>query len=164
MTARYFEEADEDLLTLAEEVMDTHHKLLKRARIGFAFLSEAPTRKGRKVLAQVSLVPDAVEFHLQLDYLLWVARDEWDAMNGMERRAVLDHEFCHCDLKENGDWGLRDHDVQEFIEIIHRHGLWNNGLVELGHVVQGVLPLEEMSAGSEGRIVAAPILAFAEVV
>lgn len=159
----YFEPAGEELLDIAQDVLEKHHPFLaKQARFGFAFLSEAPKRKGRKILAQVSLVPARTKFHLSLDYLIWVAHDEWDKLGEVSRRAVLDHEFCHCAMNDNSDWTTRDHDIQEFTEIIERYGLWNSGLVRLSDVIQGALPLEDEQE-TEGTVVAAPVSAFVEL-
>lgn len=157
----YFEEADEELLELAREVIRKSHSRLLKARFGFAFRSDAPVRKGTSVLASGSLVSRQIQVHLDLDYLVWVAGPEWDTMSLEHKTALLDHEFCHCYRKDNMDWGLRDHDIQEFLAVIERHGLWRHDLQRLAEVIQGYLPgLEVMEP--EGAIVAAPAAMFHE--
>lgn len=155
----YFEEADEELLELARDVIEKFHPRLLEVRFGFAFRSEALTRKGFSVLASTSLVSSRVRVHLEFDYLVWVALPEWEKMDLERRTAVLDHEFCHCAQNVRGDWILCDHDVQEFVAVIERHGLWTYNLERLGRAVQECLPgLEAVRAA--GVVTAAPASAF----
>lgn len=157
----YFELADDGLLSLAQNVIDTYHPYLKQAgaRFGFVFRSEPQKRKGSKVLAAVSVVSSQVKMHLDLDYLIWVSRDDWDDMSEKQRIALLDHEFCHCCMNEKFEWSTRDHDIQEFSIIIDRHGFWNDGLLRVAEVVQGHLPLIH-DEKHESSVVAAPVAAM----
>lgn len=156
----FFEEADDELLRIAQEVIDEFHPMLRQARFGFVFQDKVPKRKGAKVLAAVSLVSPKIKVYLDFDYLVWVAKDEWDIMGDEDRVALLDHEFCHCCLNENFEWATRDHDVQEFVAIIERHGLWTGELRRMGDaVVQARLPFEERVP--KGAVLAAPVSAFA---
>lgn len=153
----YFEPADEELLELAREVIEQSHPHLRAARFGFAFRNEAGTRHGFQVLASVSVVSPLQKVHLNFDYLIWVAFPDWTIMSAEKRVALLDHEFCHCRPKDNGEWGICDHDVQEFLAVIKRHGLWRYDLQRLGKVIQDHLPgLDATAPEGEGAIMAAP--------
>lgn len=158
----YYKPADEELLETARRVIAEveSHQPLSRAKIGFAFRHEAPERNGKKVLAQVRKVSDQIKHHLELDYLIWVAEDEWDKMDAETRFAVLDHEFCHCYFDWDRGWSTRDHDVQEFIDVIYRHGIWRKDLVPLAAVVQMHMPLSLDEEGELGGVVAVPVTAF----
>ena len=99
---------------------------------------------------------------LRMRYLVWVARDSWDKMSLEQRGALLDHEFCHCAETARGDWGLCQHDVEEFVAIIERHGLWKRDLERLGEAVQSCLPGLEVRSG-EGVVTGVPVGVFGEV-
>lgn len=59
------------------------------------------------------------------DYLIVVMLDQWAAWTPKQKEIVLDHELTHCSGRnERGLWALRDHDVEEFTEILERHGAW----------------------------------------
>jgi len=51
------------------------------------------------------------------------------------REALLDHELSHCDCTQdkagNKKWNIVDHDVQEFVSVVRRHGLWEADLQKL---------------------------------
>lgn len=65
-----------------------------------------------------------------------IAKPVWDILDEKQRLALVDHELCHFDLdEEKGTPVLRSHDVEEFGEIVKRHGLWRDEvrrLVEVG--------------------------------
>lgn len=150
-----YREADEELLTLAQEIIARWHSHLQQARIGFVYQDTASTRKGRQILASVRLI----NAHLQaaglpFDYLVTVAKDEWNQSDHERRVTILDHEFCHCAFdREKWVWTTRDHDIQEFREIVARHGLWTRDLRYLGQVLQERLPLEdEPVTGAVGAV------------
>ena len=54
--------------------------------------------------------------------------------------ALIDHEMCHAapvvnkegkhkkDERDRYVWRMRDHDIEEFHEIVKRHGIWKRDL------------------------------------
>jgi hypothetical protein len=130
-----FEKVDEDVLALMREAIDQWHPPLLDARIGVVFRSEAQLKGDSKVLATISKVQKATAVLARLDYVLWISRPDWGNMPRAARLALLDHELCHAVEDDNGNWAIRDHDVEEFFEVIQRHGLWRRSLTQLGQVV-----------------------------
>jgi len=59
--------------------------------------------------------------------------------------ALLDHELCHCGTSKNAKgepvYYLRRHDLEEFEEVVRRHGLWRAGVVNF---VNASLEKEQM--------------------
>lgn len=74
-----------------------------------------------------------------------------------QRAALVDHELCHFTREEweepdpkvqskwvtvygaatdPDSWGIREHDVEEFSEIIERHGLWDIGIETFAEAVR----------------------------
>ena len=151
MTA-YFKKADDEVIQLTQELIDQYHPWLKQYSVGVIFRSERQVSGGRDILGEASKVNDKTNALLpddqRLDFLIWLAEDFWHDATDIERRALLDHELCHCG--ENGK--MRHHDVQEFVCIIERYGLWYPALRQMAHAAQQhTLPgiLEESRRGGK---------------
>ncbi|HWR66992.1 MAG TPA: putative metallopeptidase [Bellilinea sp.] len=147
-----WEEASPSVIHIAEELIEQHHPWLKDARIGFVFRNEAQKSQGRMILAQASLVPSKLQVYLEFDFMIWVSKKDWEGrLTSAQQEALIDHELCHCMPNQNGGWAMRPHNVQEFWEVIQRHGLWSNDLQRgrelLTRIVQEELPLGVVRAG-----------------
>ena len=101
------------------------HDRLAEARILYCFRSKAAKSQGNIKLATISTVTGKIQHLLKADYILEVAQDQWYSLGQEQRLALIDHELTHCvpDL-ETGGWALRGHDIEEFYEIVERHGHW----------------------------------------
>lgn len=144
MSAVFFEEAPE-VREIAEKIIDKHHPHLKDAKgvIGYYF------RDGNSDWAGKAKKCTAFERHVT-DYMLFVFinKDAWRVFTPDQRQALVDHELCHFKRKServwneekkvwedkyepanaSDSWQMREHDVEEFSEIIQRHGLWETGI------------------------------------
>lgn len=158
MPTRYLS-ADDDTLALAEEIIATHHPHLKHARIAIVFRDgNAPTSNGKMTLGQTSLVTSKMQVIAKerFDFLIWLAGDWWHDATDRQRRALLDHELCHC-AGEPFAWKIRGHDIEEFACILTRHGPWYAELRSFAKAAreelasQGYL-LNEKLAGMVGTI------------
>ena len=58
------------------------------------------------------------------DYVVILWDEYWQAHED-NREPLLYHELCHVARTESGKWALRQHDIQEFPEVILRYGCWN---------------------------------------
>ncbi|MBQ4816438.1 MULTISPECIES: putative metallopeptidase [Bacillus] len=148
-----FEESHE-VRQLAKSLIDEHHPHLKDAigHIGFYI------REGSSKWAGKAKKCTAFERHMT-DYMLFVFvnKEAWKAMNKKQRAALVDHELCHFTRTKTEEpdpkdarnwitvygpaddpdsWGIREHDVEEFSEIIERHGLWDTGIESFAAVVR----------------------------
>lgn len=76
------------------------------------------------------------------DFVMLIDRNIWDGLSPEQKLALVDHELCHMAQSEDADglprfnqvtgepiWCIRPHDVEEFDEIVRRHGLWKEDLV-----------------------------------
>ncbi len=158
MTTTYLP-ADDDTLALAKEIIAAYHPHLNHARIAIVFRDgDAPTSNGKETLGQTSLVTSKMQVIAKerFDFLIWLAGDWWHEATDSQRRALLDHELCHCG-GEPYAWKLRGHDVQEFACILDRHGPWYRELHNFINVTrnrlmtQADLLIEEM-AGIVGTL------------
>lgn len=89
-------------------------------------------------------------------FVVCIYETYWHRMKHETKRAVVDHELCHLGATWD-KWGdtklfLNPHDVEEFSDVIRRHGYeWRNsikGLIESAksYDAQGVLELSREAA------------------
>lgn len=150
----YWIEATEEVVKMAQSLIEMYHPHLTSVNIGFIFRSEPMVSKGRFILGQASKVSDRWRPLLKdegLDFVIWVA-EEWKGYSHKKKRALIDHELCHCCVDEEGRCWLRGHDIEEFNEIIDRHGLWKDDLKKTAQVMQQQ-PLITISSPGSGRVV-----------
>lgn len=126
-------EAPLSVIHTAEMLIREHHRCIEDARICFVMRSEAQKRGNRYILGQASKVPAKMQPHFEYDFLIWLSRDDYNAMDTGQREALIDHELAHCRPNAEGGWKIREHDIQEFAEVIGRHGLWTAELREMEH-------------------------------
>ena len=119
-----YTKAPESLLSIARTLIDEVHFELKEANIGFLFRDEAQVSKGKVILGTAKKAPRWVQPYANLDFLIIIAKDEWDRMQQTRRIALIDHKLCHL-IWDDGEPKIKGHDIEEFHEIIDRHGLWN---------------------------------------
>lgn len=145
-----------DVRKIADKLITQHHQhLLGEAdRIIYLFRSEAARSKGRVVLGKARLLSglnawlydagvdgpaaDGLEGAECARFVMEIAHDEWRELNAAGRKALVDHELCHFWIEtdeETGDQKLmiRGHDLEEFVEVVARHGCWRP---EVEHVVK----------------------------
>jgi len=123
-------EVDSTVLSLAQEIIHLFHKDLADARVGFVFRSEGSASQGKTVWAKAAKVPPKLTPLLDLDFVVWIAEDIWEKLDIQKRRALIDHELCHCDFL-TGMPKMKAHDIEEFQCIIERYGFWNVDLFRL---------------------------------
>lgn len=154
--AEWFE-VEQDVLDIAEDLIDKYHGPLREARIAFIFRDVAQESGGRKVLGQASKISDKMKAILDYDFLIWISHEDWVTFPYKHRQALIDHELCHCkfDIAE-GKASMRPHDIEEFQEIIDRHGFWSESL-------RAAVPAIEKSWQDSlfdlkrGKVMAAPV-------
>lgn len=155
-------EVSSEVLDIAQELIHDHHPHLREAVIGFLFRSEASVSKGSIVLAQPSKVDAKTQALLEshgavpFDFLIWIAKDEYDRLSLEQRQALVDHQLCHCVQGDNG-FAIRGHDFEEFQSIVDRYGFWNYSLLNASNAfkkaVQLDLSLNPEIAPLKGKIV-----------
>lgn len=139
-----------------------NHKSLINERVEFVFMSKTPNSKGRALwgrakkmtglqaaLANPGGLPehfgDAQEF-----FVIEISEEVWVAITDEQREALLDHELAHCGVEyddhDNKKLVMYAHDLEEFNEIVERHGAWKGDVKRFGEKLQArqmKLPEEE---------------------
>lgn len=119
-------------------VREHHDSDLRDARIAAAWMVGVKAdRDGRVVLGRMRKASELDREFVKHDLVLVLNRDQWHVLSEPQRLALVDHELCHArasldsktlepvhDAHGNRVYRLRKHDVEEFREIVERHGLW----------------------------------------
>lgn len=151
-TGVYYSAAPE-VARIGQRLMQQYHRHLLKTRVEFLFRSKAGTKGGKTTLGTARKVtglnallatPDVVDdpegtSESLTFFVIEVASDMWNYLSEAQRVALVDHELCHCKLgiNEKGDivHSIAAHDVEEFAEIVLRHGLWKP---DLSQFIRGV--------------------------
>lgn len=142
----------EEVKKVAERIIPQFHAHLNGVRIDYVFIDKAPKVKGKEVAGRARKVsglnaflackyemPEAEDF-----FVIEIAVPFWERYTAEQRIALIDHELCHCEIDEDGNLTMRGHDLEEFAEIVKRHGLWDNDVETFAKVIATQLPLDYM--------------------
>ena len=142
MPAHSFADEPRDI---AERLIPLHHQHLIGVRIEYLFISKARKRNGKTKAGQcmvkrgldaflatpgVTSSLDAPDF-----FVLEFAAPVWEELTDAGKAALVDHELCHARTEETDEGGVRlstrPHDVEEFGDILRRHGLWEPSIGQM---------------------------------
>jgi Putative phage metallopeptidase len=129
----------EPMYELLAELVTSHHEDLEHARIALAWCTSwKPDVDGRVTLGKCKKASDLDRELSQWDFIILLRKSFWtnERVTLAQRRALLDHELCHAAVKLDGNgepvedergrrvYRLRKHDIEEFVAIVERHGLY----------------------------------------
>jgi hypothetical protein len=124
---------------VAEPLIVQYHGHLKdfNVRIEYVFTDKMPKRGGKDVWAFVRKVTNLNAYlatktgDADAFFVMVVSEHIWDLLSDRGRKALVDHELCHMGAevqeKEDGEvvkLTLIPHDMEEFLAINRRWGLW----------------------------------------
>jgi hypothetical protein len=147
-----------DVKEIAETLIFDHHAHLELFfdSMRFVFRDEAQKKNGKDVPRKTQLPEREIDGHFfpatEVEsfeapefFLMEIAADIWEYLEPWQRVALVDHELYHFTIEydDNGvKLGIRAHDIEEFIEVLVRHGRWDKDLSEFGNALQMRLDLE----------------------
>lgn len=146
MAAEYAQ-ADQDIVDMVTEVLEQHHPDLAEARIGILIRETAPKSNGKRIFGRAKKVGPELKVLIPHDFIIWFAQDTWEELTPFQRRALVDHELCHCTVT-NDKAKMVSHDLNEFLVIIERYGFWWPMAEEAEQVFQSRMSLGEVTKGS----------------
>lgn len=139
------------IFSLVARTIERHHDELTQARIAIAWnLAWKPDTDGVRTIGKVRKASD-LDRELnggEWDFVILLCKEWWEtcgkdaAERERMRAALIDHELCHVTarLQPNGEpmidergrriYRMRKHPIEEFPEVIHRHGLYKQMLVD----------------------------------
>jgi hypothetical protein len=133
---------------IAAELIPKYHDHLSGVRIEFVFMSETPKHRDKIDLARIKKKSGLDAFlcaPLDKDpepfFVMEIAKPGWDELSKAQKRALIDHELCHCFWDVDHGIALLDHDVEEFAAVIERHGLWREDVEHFAQVAMRQLSL-----------------------
>ncbi len=134
--------------SLGRELVEAHHQHLQGKPLVFAFAPKSLKVRGRPAAGRAEIISGkAAAFAAGLPeqagpqdaeerfFLITIAYPVWVNLSDARKRALVDHELCHCGLTEKGGLTIWPHDVEEFRAIIDRHGLWEPGVEKFAESV-----------------------------
>lgn len=118
------------------------HADLVNATILCVFRDKATRSKGRTVLGKARQVTGLSKFivteapdRIPL-FIVEIAEDMWQTLTPEQRLALIDHELSHLYVEQDDllGWkgGTRGHDLEEFLGVVERHGLWKGDVAAMG--------------------------------
>lgn len=129
-------------------VADANHPHLKEARIALAWRKDwTADRDGHVVLGKCKKASDLDRELTPWDFVILLNADVWPDLTDAQREAILDHELCHAAVVYGDDgrpkrdergrvcYRVRKHDVEEFYEVVKRHGTFKRDLEEFAKVL-----------------------------
>ena len=128
---REFWEAPEVQEFCEEKVIPEWHEELGQFEIAYLFV-DSMKKRGRLVGAKIKKA-SPVEYLISRKHIILVVNHEvWKPAPTAYRLALMDHEFHHLEVVED-DAGRPtiqpvDHDIEEFNEVLRKHGAWDDGV------------------------------------
>ncbi len=139
------------IYTLLTEIVTSHHDELGAARIALAWCTSwVPDADGHVTIGKCVRATDLHRELAEFDFIILLRRSFWhdDRVTDAQRRALLDHELCHAGVRldAHGDpakddrgrivYRTRKHDIEEFTDIVKRHGCYKTDLEAFAKALQ----------------------------
>jgi hypothetical protein len=129
---------------ILEEIRDANHRDIASARIALAWRkNEKADQDGHLVLGRCVKVSDLYKQFADYDFIIVLNREVWNDIEftNAKKLALMDHELCHAAAaydEETGERKMdergrqvfrsRKHDIEEFEEVVTRHGCYKRDL------------------------------------
>jgi hypothetical protein len=135
---------------LLAEIRAEQHFDVAEAKIALAWRKGAkPNADGKIVLGRCVKAGDLQRELVDYDFVIVLNQEYWEdpEFDRAKKLALLDHELCHAaravdsegapmiDSKNRPVWRVRGHDVEEFEEIVVRHGVWKRDLERFAEAI-----------------------------
>lgn len=127
-----------------DRLVREHHDDLAKARIAVAWMLDVkPDRDGHLTLGRLKKATDLDREFREYDLVVMLNSTVWKNLDNKQRTALVDHELCHAALQrdKNGEpirderdrlcYRTRKHDIEEFVAVVKRHGMYLSDIAEL---------------------------------
>lgn len=129
----------EEVREIATKYINEYHSHLANAPIEYLFNAKTVLKKGKEVLGEIKLVTGLNAFLITRDYaepqeqifVMIISKSAWDLLadKPQYREAIVDHELQHANRDlDTGALSLLPHDIEEFNDIVRRHGAWKQDI------------------------------------
>lgn len=122
-----------EVAQVASKLIANTHKHLASLPIEYVWRDKASKSGDKVTLGKARKVSGLNAFlseHGEDFYVIEIAADTWKDLTSTQQLALVDHELCHLAGRnlDTDKLELRKHDVEEFAEVIARHGVWTANL------------------------------------
>ena len=152
--------APPEIARMAEQIREKHHEHLEGAKIAYVIVPGSPKTKGKTVLGKCREITGIISLVTDADFIIQIPWLTWQGLTDTQRIAVLDHELSHYGADEDTETGavtycVLPHDVEEFKDIIARHGFYTEDRMEFGETCakahqQSLFAVEEKNKKAAG--------------
>lgn len=116
-----------DLETLAIEVIEEHTELsiITDNDVKIAFVRSSQRKKGKNkiVFADTRKVADVYSAFIPYDFIITFYAPNVEMLDEEQKRILMWHELKHCGVDGKGNTYVIPHDIEDFKEIIEKHGM-----------------------------------------
>ncbi|MCL1789972.1 MAG: hypothetical protein FWG40_01225 [Peptococcaceae bacterium] len=124
-------------------LINDHRQDLAEARFSVLLREGAWNSRQKTTWSQTELTSTKTQIlmlaanpnHEPSNFTISINEEVWRTLEGSDktRMALIDHELSHCqkgeeDTDGNPKYYLIGHDVEDFFEIVRRHGAWNKSI------------------------------------
>jgi predicted SprT family Zn-dependent metalloprotease len=138
---------EQQIHKLVHELIQHFHTHLVNARIAFAWnRGWSADADGILRLGEAKKASDLDKELHGYDFVILLNAIACNTFSESQLRALIDHELCHCEVAVGKDgedkvddkgrtvYRTRKHDVEEFSEVIERHGLYKENLKQFAKI------------------------------
>lgn len=136
---------------ILHSVLDKHHDDIRTARVQIALawryrLKSDPD--GILVLGKCIKITDLHKEFMDYDFIIILNYEAWQSFSLAQKEALIDHELCHASIAVDEETGenkvdergrtvfrIRKHNIEEFREIIERHGCYKDDLKKFAEAI-----------------------------
>lgn len=122
-----------EIAQIAANVIKKEKLDVSRARISYLMVSP---QIGKNVHGKCIKCNSELTYYADVDYIIEISKLTWDLLDEKARYLLVYHELLHIHIaydeqKDDYKFLIRKHDIEDFREIVDRHGVdWLN-LVKL---------------------------------
>jgi hypothetical protein len=126
---------------LAKQIIAQNRSNLSILKFTYVFRPEAAVTDGHVIAGMCVKVDDRNWSIHKSDFIIEIAKDVWEEASDEFKLAIVDHELGHAGIHmdEEGQPKMdersgrirtfcRRHDIEEFEDVLERHGLYHKGL------------------------------------
>jgi hypothetical protein len=119
------------------------HLINGNARIAYLFREKAWKTTSSVILGKAAKRSEIDKFLSanREDFIIIIAKPEWDRLTYSQKEILVDHELAHCGIIVSSSgvskWIILDHPIEEFPEILARH---ESKRLELGALIESPPP------------------------
>lgn len=143
-------EHNQEPFALLQKMRAAHHPDTSSASIALAWMLETKCdADGRLVLGKCVRTTDLQREFAAYDFVILLNKEVWESYEFTEDKkcALLDHELMHAaeavdsegsakwDSKGRRVWRIRKHDIEEFHDVVRRHGCYKRDLQQFAEAI-----------------------------